>query len=1323
MCPANPKPWKQDSAAANAPDLSPATPTRPPNPYDTASWLSKLFFVWPYPLLKLGMKRPLVEIDLPQVTRVDESEYNRDYFLRLWKEEKERNPTAPNLHRLVAMDFFRSTWIVQPLMAIAAAARVVQAVVLGYLIAYFEGRNDSGWLWASMIVLCGIVVLFEHHHVFFLTWRKGMRIRIGCVAAIHDKALRLSSTHQDTSASYGRIMNLASNDVERFLLAALFVSHLIWAPLQALAILIVGCFLIGPSFAAGFALLLVVFVPLQFYLSRKFGYYRSRIAHITDQRVTFVSQAVRGVRVMKMSGYEDRFLERIMDYRSKEVHQISKANTLKSWNEALFFATNVTLSLVIFLVKVFTGGTLQSGDVFTVFTLVNILQLEMSKHVSLGVMAVSEVYVSIQRIQRFLEFPEQAKQLGSDIVKDIEVMADPVAISMSDVVCYWDDVNEMEQYVKEESSSTGESAGSYLALEKISVDFRKGELTAVIGTVGAGKSALLQAIVDELSVASGILRRRYESLSYACQDPWIMDGTVKENILMGANLDVNWYAQVVEACGLTIDFQQLRNGDETFVGDRGVQCSGGQRARIGLARAIYRDADVLVVDDPLSAVDAKVGRQLYNEAILGLAVSRGKCVILATHQHQYLSDVRCVLMQKGRVGFIGSYEECVKASGGEIHAHTADDTVDDLIEEETTEKSASMATEDDEKITSLVDDDNREIAQQGLVQSDTYLKYIKAMGGLWVGAALFVLFCVTQASVLVTMTYVGKWARRPSSEQDNWDIVGFIIGMGCLVIFFAIVRAYVSFQLTIKASQRLHDRMAKSVLRAKIEFFDTNPLGRVMNRFSADTGSNDDQLPPTLFDLFVIAFIVLGALILAVISLPFTLIAVPILGWYFWSVRRIFVTSSRELKRLEGLARSPIFAMLSESMGGIATIRANDSLEFFQDKFKVAHDAHTRAFFAFIAASRWVGFRMDSIVFLFVAIVSFLSVLFHSQNWFPLDPTVLGLALSMLLQLAGMFQWCIRQSAEAVNQMVSVERVLAFGDLEPEAPLVLDTDKDVLANGWPKLGAMEVEELSVRYRASLPLALEKISFSIPAGARVGICGRTGGGKSTIVQTLFRLLEAEHGSIVIDGQDISKLGLHTLRVNLAVIPQVPTLFSGCTVRENLDLFNLQTEDALRRVLEDCNMADVIDALPLGWNSVVSENGSNFSVGQRQLLCLARAILNKAKILILDEATANIDTRSDQLLHEALSKAFHGGTILAVAHRLDTVIDNDFVLVLGGGKVLEFGNPADLLQSNGSFASMVADTGDTSASDLRRRAFKKQAAASAKVHGHELTTIDE
>jgi len=344
---------------------------------------------------------------------------------------------------------------------------------------------------------------------------------------------------------------------------------------------------------------------------------------------------------------------------------------------------------------------------------------------------------------------------------------------------------------------------------------------------------------------------------------------------------------------------------------------------------------------------------------------------------------------------------------------------------------------------------------------------------------------------------------------------------------------------------------------------------------------------------------------------------------------------------------------------------------------------------------------MDSIVVMFIAFASFLAVLFNQQGWFQIDPAVLGLALTMLLQLAGIFQWCVRQSAEVINQMVSVERVLGFGDLPAEGDLELDTDKDL--GDWPQDGAMTVQELSARYRSTLPLSLEHVTFEIPTGSKVGIVGRTGSGKSTLVQCLFRLLEAEEGAIKLSGVDISKVGLHTLRTRLSVIPQVPVLFSGCTVRENLDPFFKHDDAAIEDVLRDVHMWQVIQDLPNRLESLVAEGGSNFSVGQRQLLCLARAILTKNRFLILDEPTANVDRRTDQLLHQAIHKSFPGATILSVAHRLDTVIESDYILVLGHGHVLEFGSPVDLVaKPNGHFASMVRDTGDSMAQDLTRRA---------------------
>jgi ATP-binding cassette, subfamily C (CFTR/MRP), member 4 len=1278
-------------------------PHRPPNSYATASFLSKLCFTWPYPLLKEGLRRPLKDADLPDIMDADSSRFNRNYFETIWHQEQLRCPTQPNLHRALLVDFMTSVWYVQPFICIAQMAKIAQAIALGYLIDTFEPSSNrpasEGYWWATVLVVGGIAVVMEHHHVFFITWRQGMKYRIACVSAIFAKSLKLSATHSETNASTGQIMNLVSNDVERFLMATLFGSHLIWVPITSIVTLCVGWWSLGPAFGAGFALLITVFVPLQIYLSHRFAYWRSRIAKLTDRRVTFVSQAVMGARVMKMSGYEHRFLQRIQQLRHDEITQLKQANTLKIWNETLFFVSNVVLTIVICLVHVvLLDQVLTTRNVFTVVTLINVLQVEMTKHVSLGVMGVSECSVSITRIQRYLQFPElpqttttrtvvpsspsshqrnnnhkqmddkdkpppQQSPLSSSLPipttfekqkssvavtvlgkrvasedlspklhrdkqsppeeqpiqsegKD-EVQPPRAVISLQGVSCYWNDVQVFSTERSEKTASnnynrSADTTGLVPGLSNVSIEFHMGQLTCIIGTVGSGKSALLQAIVGELPVFSGRLDRCYQSMSYASQDAWIMNGTVQENILMELELDPVWYRQVVTACGLLLDFTQFQHGDQTIVGDRGIQCSGGQRARIGLARALYRNADVLVADDPLSAVDAKVGRQLFHDALYGLAVSRGKCVILVTHQHQYVTDSVCVLIEQGRIACRGSYSQCVEASNGRLTAPIGDSNVDTLEVDEaegipiTRAKGAiskpmpgTVEDANEDAMGAGIDTSHKEDSASGMVRFETYRNYFRAMGGTWIAVALLFLYAATQTSVLYAVAKVGRWAELPVVDQDSWSIIGLVIGVGCLVVALTLYRAQINFSLTVRASQKLHDDMTMAVLRSKIEFFDTNPLGRILNRFSADVGSNDDLLPATLYDTAVLSFMTVGAIVTTLVVLPVALIAIPPLIWFFLSVRRVFVTSSRELKRLEGQARSPIFAMLSESLNGVSTIRANNTQEYFLKKFEEAHDTHTRAFFSFIASSRWVGFRMDSIMFLLMAVVSFLSVLFQERGWFDVDPAILGLSISMLLQLAGVFQWCIRQSAEVVNQMVSVERVMGYAAIEPEAPLTTPEDATCVATGWPSRGSIEVRNVAIRYRQTLPRALDGVSFSIPAGARVGVVGRTGSGKSTIVQTLFRLLEAEEGSIFFDGVDISTVGLHKLRTSISVIPQAPTLFSGCTVRENLDLFGIHPDSAIQKALDDVQLRDAMAELPNGYNSMVSEGGSNFSVGQRQV----------------------------------------------------------------------------------------------------------------------------
>jgi len=588
--------------------------TRRPDPLLSASILSRLLFTWAYPLLKLGAQRPLEEIDLNDLNNLETSAFNRKKIEDMW--QKEKMTKRKNLGRALFWDYLQSTRWAQVLLVINMTARIVQALALGLLMEQF-GRFDSaddsegkdavssrsmqGYLYAGLLVVCGLIAFLSKQQQFFETYRKGIQLRVGMVAAIYSKTLRLPSVGIDgVNSSAGRVTNLASNDVERFLRTSVTATFLILAPFCVSIILLVGIYVIGPVFAVGYGLLFLL-VPLQLYLGRKFAGFRSKIAAITDDRVSLISQAVSGVRVMKYNGWERNFNERVSNIRSKEVANLLRASRFKALNEALFYFTSLAVSVFIFTVHVLMGGELTPKNVFTTMTLMSIVQFILTKHAPAAVAGLSECYISCKRIQAFFELPDRAElhqkvhpsdeRINEGFVSDVESPRD--VISLSGVTCHWKGSGDADR----DDPSFAESAK--VALSEISLTFKTKQLYCIIGKVASGKSALLHALAGELPVSKGEISRNYNSLSYAVQDPWIMNGSVRENIVMGLAFDQEWYAAVVEACGLVPDISGFLHGDLTVVGDRGIQCSGGQRARLGLARAVYCDSEVLLLDDPL----------------------------------------------------------------------------------------------------------------------------------------------------------------------------------------------------------------------------------------------------------------------------------------------------------------------------------------------------------------------------------------------------------------------------------------------------------------------------------------------------------------------------------------------------------------------------------------------------------------------------------------------------------------------------------------------------------------------------------------------------
>lgn len=643
--------------------------------------------------------------------------------------------------------------------------------------------------------------------------------------------MRLPSVgNEATNLTSGHVTNLASNDVERFLLTSVYCNFIVLGPLEALLILGMGIYIIGPVFCAGYALLCLL-VPFQFWLSRRFAELRGRIAKETDARVSWVSQAVYGARIMKQNGFESMFLDRIAGQRHKEIQQLQTTSRLKAVNEAIYYFSSAVVATFIFCVHVAIGGILTPEIVYTTLTLLGILQFTLTKHIPNAIMGLSECYVSCQRLQAFLDLPEIS--IPPVVSEETNAAQHSAILSMSNVTCYWDSAI---------AGSTNRP--TKLALSDISLEFDRGKLYCVIGKIGSSKSALLQALSGELPITSGSIDRQARSLRYASQDPWIMDGSIRDNILMGLEYDAEWYEQVIDACALRQDLLNFSNGDETIVGDRGVQCSGGQKARIGLARAFYQqDADMILLDDPLSAVDAKVAKTIFFFAIQKLGVQRGKCIVLVTHQHQFVGMAdKCILMENGKVSCMGTFEECQACSTFSMSNQMQMTESDDYEGTETlvtTPVSVKPFQESQE-----------EKRMTGVVKLETWKSYARAFGGYWVCFLFLVFFVATQAAQLLTFVLLGRWGELPADEQQNARWFALVGGTGCALVVLAVVRARLSFFCLIRGSRTLHDAMTEAVLRAKISFFDTNPLGRILNRFSADVGIVDEILPRKFYFYF-----------------------------------------------------------------------------------------------------------------------------------------------------------------------------------------------------------------------------------------------------------------------------------------------------------------------------------------------------------------------------------------------------------------------------------------------------------------------------------------
>uniref|UniRef100_A0A674ESQ6 Cystic fibrosis transmembrane conductance regulator n=1 Tax=Salmo trutta TaxID=8032 RepID=A0A674ESQ6_SALTR len=1244
------------------------------NPSATANIFSQVFFCWLNPLFRIGYKRRLEEDDMYKVLPEDGSERLGEELQRHWDHEVQKaakDLRPPKLTKVLIKCYWKPYAVLGIFTLIEEVIKVIQPVFLGKLIQYFEKYDPDNmdalyeaFGYAAGVCLSTLILAITHHLYFFHVQRSGMKMRVAMCHMIYKKALCLSSAAMGKTTT-GQIVNLLSNDVNKFDEVTIFL-HFLWVgPLQAAAVLGLLWVEIGPSCLAGMAVL-VILMPTQTMFGRLFSKFRSKTAALTDNRIRTMNEVVSGIRIIKMYAWEKPFSALVNDVRRKEISKIMSSSYLRGLNMASFFAASKIIVFITFTVYVLLGNTISASRVFVAVSLYSAVRLTVTLFFPSAIEKLSETRISVRRIKTFLLLDEIVKSKHGFLQEEKQ---EP-NVEIQDLICYWDTVN----------------------VQPLSP----------VPPSNFPQSSLLSAILGELPHDKGVLKVKGQ-LTYASQQPWVFPGTIRSNILFGKALHPQKYEKVLRACALKRDMELLPDGDLTVIGDRGATLSGGQKARVNLARAVYQDADIYLLDDPLSAVDAEVGRHLFEQCICGILKNKPR--ILVTHQLQYLQAANQILVLKeGHMVARGTYSELQRSGVDFTSLLKREEEGPQAPGVETESRSPCSRTLSQNSVvshtssirsTEPVQTVVEESRSEGTIGVGLYVKYLKAGANILVH---ILMFCV-QAAYILQDWWLAYWAGEQEklnvngtvtiqngvnvTEQLNLDFyLGIYAGLTGATLIFGFARSLVMFNVLVKAAQSLHNRMFNSILRTPVRFFDINPIGRVLNRFSKDIGQLDAALPWTFVDFIQIFLQIIGVVAVAASVIPWILIPLAPLIIIFLFLRRYFLQTSRDVKRLESTTRSPVFSHLSSSLQGLWTIRAFRAEERFQNTFDAYQDLHSESWFLFLVTSRWFAVRLDGMCAVFVTITAFAlgltSVLFAGS---------VGLALSYAVTLMGMFQWGVRQSAEVENMMTSVERVVEYTELESEAPW--ETQKRPPPE-WPSQGLITFDRVSFSYSSDGPVVLKDMKAMFRPKEKVGIVGRTGAGKSSLVSALFRLAEPE-GRIYIDGVLTSEIGLHDLRQKMSIIPQDPVLFTG-TMRKNLDPFSQHTDEDLWNALQEVQLKSVVEELPNKMETVLAESGSNFSVGQRQLVCLARAVLRKNRILIIDEATANVDPRTDELIQKTIRDKFRECTVLTIAHRLNTIIDSDRILVLDAGQIHAYDEPYTLLQNpDGIFFKMVQQTG--------------------------------
>ncbi|KAF3778702.1 ABC transporter C family member 8 [Nymphaea thermarum] len=1180
--------------------------------------ISRFTFSWIDPLLRLGYSRPLVLDDVPELGAEDGAETAYQSFIREWEKQRETRPNSKNLTLgALSTSYWKDMLVIGAYAFIRAAAVSASPLLLNAVVQY-SGLHDrslvAGISLVGCLTLVKVLESLSQRYWFFHARRVGMRMRSAVMAAVFQKQLRLSSLAR-RNHSAGEIVNYVAVDAYR-LGEFPWWFHTGWtSPLQLL-------FAIAILFAYARWATIPGLVPVAFAIFLNFPYAKlmqncqTCFMDAQDERLRAMSEILNSIKIIKLQVWEEKFKNLIGTLRASEFKWLSSVQFNKTYNTVLYWMSPTFVSAAIIAgCAMFEGTPLNAATIFTILSTMRVMA-EPVRMLPEAICILIQVKVSLDRLDRFL------------IDDELELIArDDGQISDSSV-----EINE--------GTFSWDPDAHTPTLRGISLAVRRGEKIAVCGAVGAGKSSLLQAILGEMPRLSGSVKL-YGSVAYVAQIAWIQSGTVRDNVLFGKEMNKSKYEKAIKSCALDKDIENFAHGDLTEIGERGLNLSGGQKQRIQLARAVYNDADVYLLDDPFSAVDAHTAATLFNASSIFSASTLYFASIFHSFPFFFFSSI-----------FISPIHSASNLSFPFLP---------DCVMTALKKKTVILVTHQVE----FLSDIDRVLVMEGgkVTQCGSYYELLKA------GMAFEMLVTAHKEAMTVLNPTTCRWSKG----VENPNLCDSQIG-----------------RLQVTQENCESDIPDKEVPKVQLTQDEEKEIGDMglkpyldYLRASSDMSMLDFDIPYALtFALSawieVIAFSILMSIVtwqLLIVVIPAILITLRLQSYY--------LASSRELIRINGTTKAPVMNYAAETTFGAVTIRAFFEMERFIKKNLQLIDKDAKLFFYTNGAMEWVLLRVEALQNAIVFAATLLLVVLPSGT---VTAELAGLSLSYALAITGTQSFATRWCSNLANYIISVERIQQFMNLPTEAPYIVDDNRP--PSTWPENGKIELRDLKIRYRPNAPLVLKGITCSLEAGHRIGVVGRTGSGKTTLISALLRLVEPVGGRILIDGLDICSMGLWDLRSKLSIIPQEPTLFRG-TVRSNLDPLGLYSDIEIWEALRKCQLFTTIRSLPHQLDTSVRDEGENWSAGQRQLFCLGRVLLKRNKILVLDEATASIDSATDATLQRVIRQEFSDCTVITVAHRVPTVTDSDMVMVLSFGELLEYDKPEKLMETNSSFAKLVAE----------------------------------